>query len=138
MMSHSEGTQVPAGKTFLWAGGGAGTGPNATSVDGAEVLAGGDLTWGPSNAMSPQRGGYAGLAGGGFLFAFGGAQSKPSDSVASAEVAAPPALVNWNNEGVKLLVPRYLSGGCVESAFIYIVGGDTDAGVAKSMERTVL
>jgi hypothetical protein len=47
-------------------------------------------------------------------------------------------LINWNNEGDRLVVPRSFAGTCLESAFIYVVGGETDNGVTKSTERTVL
>jgi hypothetical protein len=135
-VSHAEAAQVPAGSTYLYAGGGEGS----SNVDVALVAAGGALAWAPSNAMSPQRAGYAGVPGAGFLFAFGGAQGNPSDSNASAELdaTAVPALVNWNNEGERLLAPRYLAGGAVESAFIYIIGGATTGGPTAAMERTVL
>jgi hypothetical protein len=135
-LSHSEAVQVPGGTTYIYAGGGT---PSA-NVDVAQVAAGGDLVWSAADAMSPQRAGYAGLAGAGFLFAFGGAQGSPSDSNASAEIdpSAVPALINWNNEGVRLIVGRYLAGSAVESAFIYVVGGDTATGPTASTERTVL
>ncbi len=139
-VSHVEAVQVPEGVTYIYAGGGAGTGNNASNVDWAEVTAGGDLTWAVANAMSPARSGYAGLPGAGFLFAFGGAQSSPSDSNSSAEIDPTdvPNLINWNNEGVRLITERYLAGSAEESAFIYVVGGTTSSGPTASVERTVL
>ena len=139
-VSHTEAFNVPAGATYIYAGGGTGAGNDAANVDVALVAPGGDLTWAAADAMSPARSGYAGLAGAGFLFAFGGAQGAASDSNASAELdpAAVPDLVNWNNEGVRLLTPRYLAGSSEESAFIYVVGGDSGSGATASVERTVL
>lgn len=138
-MSHSQAVQVPKGTTYLYAGGGQGTGNSASNVDVAQVAADGSLSWTQANGMSPARSGYAGIGGAGFLFAFGGTQAKASDSCASAEIdpSNVPQLINWNNEGVKLNTPRYLAGGTEESAFIYIVGG-TNGGALKSIERTVL
>ena len=83
------------------------------------------------------------MPGAGFLFAFGGQNSTPSDGNGSAEIdeGAVPDLVNWNNEGVRLLDtpgPLYFAGACVESAFVYVVGGDTAAGPTNLMQRTVL
>jgi hypothetical protein len=111
-----------------------------SNVDVAEVLAGGDLSWVSTGAMSPARSGYAGLPGAGFLFAFGGAQSMSSDSNASAEIdpGDVPQLINWNNEGVRLITERYLAGSAEESAFIYVVGGDAGGNPTAKVERTVL
>ncbi|MDH5671702.1 MAG: hypothetical protein OEZ06_06105 [Myxococcales bacterium] len=135
-VTHVEAVQVPAGVTYVYAAGGAGS----SNVDVAEVVAGGDLSWSETVSMTPPRAGYAGVAGGGSLFAFGGAQSAPSDGNVKAEIdpGSVPELINWNNEGVRLLTPRYLAGGAVESAFIYVVGGSTSSGATASMEKTVL
>lgn len=139
-VSHVEAAQVPAGVTYLYAGGGAGAGTMASDVDVAEVTAGGVLAWASTGAMKPARSGYAGLPGAGFLFAFGGAQSMSSDGIASAEIdpGDVPQLINWNNEGVRLITERYLAGSAEESAFIYVVGGTTTGGPTAKVERTVL
>jgi len=138
-VSHSQAIRVPEGTTYLYAGGGESAGTMGTNVDVAQVQAGGDLgAWSPVDPISPGRWGYAALAGADFLFAFGGQMGRPTDGGVSAEIDPPPDLVNWNNEGVRLTVGRYLCGAVVESAFIYIVGGETDSGVTASTERTVL
>jgi hypothetical protein len=139
-VSHVEAAQVPAGVTYIYAGGGAGAGNMASSVDVAEVKAGGALAWASTGAMKPARAGYAGLPGAGFLFAFGGPQSMSSDGIASAEIDSGnvPQLINWNNEGVRLITERYLAGSAEESAFIYVVGGTAGGGPTAKVERTVL
>lgn len=135
-LSHAESALVPAGSTWIYAGGG----EESTEVDAAEVQAGGALaSWTAVDGMSPARSGYGGLAGAGFLFGFGGQNGAPGDGVVSAEIGpAAPDLVNWNNEGDRLTVGRFLAGTAVESAFIYVVGGVTDTGVSNTTERTVL
>lgn len=134
-VSHLQTTAVPEGTTYLYAGGGDGS----TEVDVALVLGGGDLEpWSGVDGMSPARSGYAAIAGADFLFAFGGQNGAASDGGVSSEISPPPDLVNWNNEGERLAVPRYLAGAAVESAFVYVVGGDDGDGPTAAVERTVL
>jgi hypothetical protein len=135
-VSHSEAIRVPVGTTYVYAGGGEGS----RNVDAAVVQAGGQLAaWEVVAPMSPQRWGYAAFAGGDFLFAFGGQMGSPDDGGNSAELeTTPPLLTNWNNEGERMLQSRYQPGGVVESAFMYVVGGQTDTGPTNTTERTVL
>jgi hypothetical protein len=136
-VTHAECDLVAEPTTWIYAPGGA----ESTETDAAVVLAGGELdTWTAVDGMSPSHSGYGGLAGAGFLFAFGGQGGTPSDSVISAEIGpTAPDLINWNNEGDRLNHPRYLEGTTVESAFIYVVGGQTDTEAATATtERTVL
>jgi hypothetical protein len=137
-VSHTEAIQVPVGTTFIYAGAGVGS----TNVDAGKVAAGGELTWTSVKAMSPSRSGYAGVAGAGFLFAFGGSNTTGADdSMAAGQIdpAAVPTLTNWNNNGgARLKHPRYLAGSTVESAFIYLVGGSSMNAATATCERTVL
>jgi hypothetical protein len=137
-VSHAEARQVPKGTTYIYAAGGAGS----TNVDIGMVGAGGGITFSTGRSQSPPRQGYAGVAGAGFLFAFGGANTGGTDdSMAAAQInpTSAPDLVNWNNNGgARLTAPRYYGGGVVESAFIYLVGGMTRGMPTKSAERTVL
>lgn len=137
-VSHFEAAQIPLGKTYVYAGAGLGS----TNVDAGLVAAGGELTWTSVKAMSPSRSGYAGVAGAGFLFAFGGSNTTGADdSMAAGQIdpAAVPTLVNWNNNGgARLRKPRYLAGSTVESAFIYLVGGVSGGAPTATSERTVL
>lgn len=137
-VTHVEAAQVNPGVAYVYAGGGVGS----NNIDIAQVAAGGDLTWTlAGQTMNPNLSGYAGVAGGGKLFSFGGGQGGPTTGNNGGEIdpSAPPALVNWQSESVKLAVPRHLAGGTVESAFIFVVGGETTGGVATpTMERTVL
>ncbi len=135
-VGHGEAVQVPAGTTYIYAGGGKGS----NDVDAAEITAGGALAWSTPNTISPNQAGYAGVAGAEWLFAFGGQQGNPGTKVDSGRVSNPPAMNNWQPQGgTQLLVPRYLSGATVESAFIFVVGGETTGGAATATtERTVL
>ncbi len=136
-VSHLEATQVPKGDVYIYAGGGVGS----TNVDAGKMGAGGELTWTAVKAMSPSRSGYAGVAGAGFLFAFGGSNTTGADdSMAAAQIeTAVPTLANWNNNGgARLRHPRYLAGSTVESAFIYLVGGVSNNAATATCERTVL
>jgi hypothetical protein len=139
-VSRTEAPVVAAGSTVLYAGGDA----TSTSVEAAVVGAGGTISgWSAVDGMSPARGGYGAVCGAGFLFAFGGQGGRPSDGGVSAELdapagGAPPALNNWNNQGERLTIERYLMGITRESAFIFLVGGHTQTGPTRSVERTVL
>jgi hypothetical protein len=136
-VTHQEAVQVAAGQTFIYAGGGL----ESSNVDAAQIGAGGVITWTAQKAMSPQRQGYAGVAGADFLFAFGGTDTTGAgDSIAAAQLVVPaPALGNWNNNGTyKLTIPRTYAGGTVESAFIFLAGGITNGVATAKTERTVL
>jgi hypothetical protein len=135
-VGHGEAVQVPAGTTYIYAGGGKGS----NNIDAAEITAGGALAWSTPSTMSPNQAGYAGVAGAEWLFAFGGRQSTPGNTVDSGRISTPPALDNWQPQGgTQLITPRYLSGATVESAFIFVVGGQTTGGAPTvTMERTVL
>lgn len=137
-MAHSSAPQITGNATYIYAGGGTGS----TSVDGSLLGAGGALTWVAVPSMSPAHSGYGGVGNQGFLFAFGGAQSLPDDSILAGQLdgTALPQLVNWNNNGGnRLTIPRYLEGGAFESANVYLVGGVTTGNVpTKTMEKAVL
>jgi hypothetical protein len=138
-ITHSEAANVPIGQTYIYAGGGA----ESTSVDTAIVPEGGALQWLVAQQMSPSRAGYAGVSGAGFIIAFGGQNAGPDDGItkgATSTSAGAAYLENWNSEGsTHLLVPRYLAGGAYESAFVYVIGGETTGGAATATtERTVL
>ena len=97
--------------------------------------------------MTPGRAGYGAAAANNRLYVFGGQGAGPSTSNASAEICAgagagctggPPELTNWNALGLALNVARYLTGSAVESAFIFLVGGETTGGApTATTELTV-
>ena len=52
----------------------------------------------------------------------------PSSGAKAAQIVAPaPTLANnsWNSEGLTMTQSRYLMGSSVQSAFIFLLGGQT-------------
>jgi hypothetical protein len=131
-------TNVPAGSTFVYLGGGVGS----TSVEAGLVSAGGDLgVLAAEKSFGVTQAGYGVCAANGQLFAFGGANAAPSGGAKSATVASPaPALAAgaWNDEGIALKSSRYLMGSAVQSAFIFLIAGDTGGGVGSTTTETVI
>ena len=118
-------------------------GPEYGSTSGAVLSCASSVIISRTSAMSPSRSGYGAIAGAGFIFGFGGQGSRPGDGSVSAELDPPvgtaaPPLRNWNNQGERLLEPRYLHGATRESAFIFLVGGAGLSGPLATVERTVM
>jgi len=152
-MDHDRAAVVPTGETWIYALGGwnANKSTLITDVTAAKVTPGGPLTpvYEVDN-MTPGQAGYGFAGANGFLFAFGGAAGGPSNTAVSAKVCAagepgcagsgppePPDLKNWNNLGFNLKESRYLCGSGLESAFIFLAGGQTStARATNSVERT--
>jgi hypothetical protein len=138
--------------TETWIYLGAGLLPDGTTQDGrveaGQVQPGGELgafADDPSAAdtvedFSSRRVGYGTAAAAGSLFVFGGKASQVAGNATAAKFAnAPPGLArnSWNNEGLSMTQPRYLMGSSIQSAFIFLVGGDTGAGPTTSTETVV-
>ena len=53
---------------------------------------------------------------------------------------SPPALANnsWNAEGITLVNSRYLMGSAVQSAFIFLVAGQTNLSAASTTTELVI
>ena len=107
------------------------------AVEAAKVTAGGDLaSWdtGPKDFSSTSAG-YGVCAANDQLFVFGGQGAAPSKGAKSAKITSPvPALIpsSWNSEGLSMTHGRYLLGSSVQSAFIFLLGGETDEPSAAS------
>lgn len=128
---------IPLGSTYLYAlSGVAADGATVvSSADAALVAAGGQL--GSFTSLRPlNRAGYVATAAGNFVYAFGGLNGAPHVGVVSGEICGPgvlacgapasqtpPAVVNWNSEGVAMATPRYLHAGTLSGACIYAAGG---------------
>jgi hypothetical protein len=92
--------------------------------------------------------GAASVAAAGVLFDLGGGGSPStgtfstqicpdkSGNCSNGQAATPPFVDNWNAD-TALQVARYLAGAVIESASIYVVGGESTAGPTKVVERTV-
>jgi hypothetical protein len=61
------------------------------------------------------------------LLLWGGLQSYPKDNANGGALSAATVIDNWNNEGLTMQVSRYLAGYSVQSAFIFLVGGQVDS-----------
>jgi hypothetical protein len=138
---------VAAGDTWVYLGGGLVTsgGPASLTnkVEAGKVAAGGDLGTlsDTPRDFSATRAGYGVCAANGQLFTFGGAGGVPSAGATSAPLIAPaPTLaVNaWNNEGLTMTESRYLMGSAVQSAFIFLVGGQTGTSAAATSTELVI
>jgi hypothetical protein len=135
---------ITAPDTYLYVGGGMLANNSLTGkVEVGKVAAGGDLgalADGPKDFSSTSAG-YGVCAANNRLFVFGGAGGMPSSGARSGEIVAPaPTLANnsWNNEGLAMTDARYLMGSAVQSAFIFLVGGQTGAAAAgKSTELVI-
>ena len=122
---------IPAGQTWIYVGGGR-TGANNTVVNNTEaahVSDTGELDmFAIADAMDPSRTGFGTAAAAGRLFVFGGwPPSSPANDGGSYGLVDPTTLDNFNNEGgLSLGSPRYQMGSTLQSAFIFIVGGQDD------------
>ncbi len=104
-------------------------------------------SFGGSATMNNQAG-YAPMVANNHIYAFGGKDNGPSDINHQTYICNndglgcndvyPPDTRNWTNTEATLTTPRYLMGSALESAFIYLVGGETTGGAATATtERTV-
>jgi hypothetical protein len=130
-------------ETWIYAGGGrAGASLNG-AVDAAKVQAGGALgAWDTSpKDFSADSAGYAICSANNSLFVFGGASGAPSAGAKAAKLISPvPTLAtnSWNNEGLTMTQARYLLGSAVQSAFIFLLGGQTATEAASKTTETVV
>jgi len=135
---------IPPGETWIYAGGGLAMGATPSNkVEAGLVAPGGvfsvisDL---PKDFSSSQAG-YGVCAANGQLFQFGGQNAAPSSGAKAATLASPaPNLTgsSWNAEGLTMTNPRYLMGSTVQSAFIFLVGGQTGASPASPTTELVI
>ncbi|HSB19664.1 MAG TPA: kelch repeat-containing protein [Anaeromyxobacteraceae bacterium] len=128
--------RIAAPATYVYLGGGL----ESTDVDAGNVAAGGDLgAFVAQKKFGGTQAGYGVCAANGQLFSFGGASAAPSQGATSASIVDPaPTLApnSWNSQGITLSSPRYLTGSAVQSAFIFLVGGQTGTGPAAGAGST--
>ena len=100
------------------------------TVEVAQIDGGGEL--GAFDAtvtdFGTDRVGYGVAAAAERLFCFGGRAPQPRANATAALIETPPTLANnaWNNEGLSMTDARYLLGSSIQSAFIFLLGGETD------------
>lgn len=143
---------VSGGDTYIYLG--AGLEANGTTLNGAVeaglVTSGGELSAFADDTtagdvvkdFSATRVGYGTAGAANSLFVFGGRQGADqmmSNATAARFVDPAPGLSNdaWNNEGLSMTSERYLMGSSVESAFIFLIAGETSSGVTASTESVV-
>jgi hypothetical protein len=143
----------PAGtSTYVYVGGGlTAAGASANTVEAGKIAAGGDLGTlvagaggGPVRNFGVEIAGYGVLAANNQLYTFGGVGGAPAKNAKSAKLASPqPALASgaWNDEGLSTIDPLYLEGSAVQSAFVFLLGGEISVGppiVATKNTETVV
>lgn len=137
-------TSLVAGNdTWIYAAGGRGTTTLVGAVDAAKVQAGGALgAWDTlPKDFSSDSAGYGICSANNSLFVFGGAGGAPSSGARAAKFVNPiPTLANnsWNSEGLSMTQSRYLLGSAVQSAFIFLLGGQTGTEAASKTTETVV
>jgi hypothetical protein len=123
------------GATWIFLGGGLNAaGASDNVVEAGQVQAGGQLGTAGTLDNTPRdfssnSAGYGVCAANTQLFSFGGLNGAPSAGAKSATLVNPPPALNvnaWNNEGLTMTHGRYLMGSAVQSAFIFLFGGQTD------------
>jgi hypothetical protein len=135
---------IPVGTTFIYALSGVAANGTTTvmDADAAAIQAGGALgAW--TSLRKVSRAGYASVVAGNFVFAFGGASAAPDTGVVSGEICATgtpgcagaPNVMNFN-AGQNMNVARYLMGGALSGANIYITGGVTAAGAPPTLTKS--
>jgi len=126
-----------------------GSGKNAAgtlngAVDAAKVAVGGALgAWDTApKDFTSDHAGYGVCAANGRLYVFGGQGAAPSAGAKAAIMISPvPTLdsSSWNNEGLSMTQARYLHGSAVQSAFIFLLGGQTaEPSLASKTTETVI
>jgi hypothetical protein len=135
---------IPSPDTYVYLGGGLlANNTSAGIVEAGKVQPGGDLgalSNTPKDFTSTLAG-YGVCAANGQLFAFGGAGGVPSGGARSAAIIAPPPTLannSWNSEGITLIDSRYLMGSSVQSAFIFLVAGQTAVSPASKTTELVI
>lgn len=145
----STATLITAPNTYVYFGGGVDAALGGVdTVEAGLVAAGGDLGTliQTPNDFSVTLAGYGVCAANDQLFTFGGAQAQPSPGATSATVGrsapaiAPPNFSPgaWNSEGLTMKHSRYLLGSSVQSAFIFLIGGQTETDAASKSTELVI
>ncbi|WP_437911387.1 kelch repeat-containing protein [Sorangium sp. So ce302] len=137
-------TDIAAGDTYVFVGGGRLSGGALTGkVEAGKVAAGGDLgaLSDTPKDVGASAAGYGVCAANDQLFLFGGGNGQPSSGAAAATLVSPPpslATNSWNSEGLTMTQSRYLMGSAVQSAFIFLVAGQTAADAASTSTEFVV
>jgi hypothetical protein len=136
-------TAIPAPDTWIYVGGGLTGAGSSVKVEAGKVQAGGSLSAisdTPVDLPVPSAG-YGICAANGQLFMFGGQNAAPFNGARAATIISPAptlALGAWNSEGITMTDARYLMGSTVQSAFIFLIGGQTAVSPASTTTELVI
>ncbi|HET8934223.1 MAG TPA: hypothetical protein VFN67_12310 [Polyangiales bacterium] len=127
---------IADGTEYIYVSGGRNGPMNGGLVGGAEAAAiGGDGSlsgFASAHATSTDRAGFGSAAAADRLFVFGGWPSgtiRDSAESLSISAAAPTLETSVNSEGgLNVGGPRFMPGSALQSAFIFVVGGQTTSG----------
>jgi hypothetical protein len=136
---------VSGSASWIYVGGGFladGTTHDGT-VEAGAVQAGGEIgTFADVTNFTVKRVGYGTAGAANQLFIFGGIGNAASalNTASSSALASPaPDNGNWNSEGLSLTHARYLFGSPIQSAFIFMIAGDTTgSGSVTNTTETVV
>jgi hypothetical protein len=145
-------SNITGATEYVYIGGGYNAASNGevNDVDVGLVASGGDLgtltgvllTTNNSGAFNQGLEGYAVCAAVNQLFTLGGKSAGAiSQGATSATISSSPpklAVNAWNSEGITLTSHRYLLGGTVQSAFIFLMGGDSGGGTATASTEAII
>ena len=135
-------SSITAPANYVYVGGGIDAASGAVNaVDVGLVASGGDLgAFTTVKGFTSNIAGYGVCAANDQLFTFGGANHGPSSGATSATITTAPTLANnsWNSEGLQLLQPRYLMGSSVQSAFVFLIGGDVGGGNGSTTTELIV
>jgi hypothetical protein len=145
----STATLISAPNTYVYFGGGVDAALGGVgTVEAGLVATGGDLGTliQTPNDFNGTLAGYGVCAANDQLFTFGGSQAQPSPGATSATIGraqpaiAPPSFSPgaWNSEGLTMTESRYLLGSSVQSAFIFLIGGQTATDAASKSTELVI
>jgi hypothetical protein len=131
--------------SYIYLGGGMDAGVVTGTVEVSQVNGDGSLAaFDPApDDLNTDRAGFISLALGTSdstkLLLWGGLQAKPMENASGGVLLSATEIDNWNNEGLAMQEARYLAGGSVQSAFIFLLGGQTDnAGSVTASTETVV
>jgi hypothetical protein len=141
---HQVATAIPDGETWLYVGGGrdgAGNPNTVGSTEAAKVSTTGELTgFATAHATNPSRTGFGTAAAAGRLFVFAGSPpGNPSNNAESFALIDADTLDNSNNEGgLTVGDSRMFMGSALQSAFIFIIGGQNAVAAGTVTNSTAL
>lgn len=89
------------------------------------------------DAPGPKYAGYGYVADHNYIHLLGAQTGGPSQSgnETPLDPAGPPLLDGWN-AGTNLLEPRFLHGVAYQSAFVFLLGGETTVPASNTVEQT--